>query len=169
MKIINKVILFMIMVNLCAILIGGLGVFPEGAIRQSEFGDLTDSQGKVTADSVANVLFGDYKINITILDFKIGIPMLRVSWANIVLLFTGIILSVAFVMKNSAPVAAAIWIVVTFNMLITSMAWFNDLANSYSNYAPSIVVIAVILGFGLFYLYFITAVEQHTHGDASDR
>ena len=62
-----------------------------------------------------------------------------------------------------------IWFIVTINMLITSMSWFNDLADSYSNYAPTFVLIASILGFGLFYLYFITAIEQHTHGDASDR
>lgn len=155
----------MILVQLVAILIGLLGVFPEGSIPMSSV-NIYDNHGDVTSESIIGFFMGENSITIPNTDIEI----VGISWGTILLIFTGIMLVIAYVYKNVQPLVVGVMALIMYTMYITSVEWFNNLSRSVGGVAyPSLIFIMTILGFGVLYIFVITIIESHLQGDVSDR
>lgn len=173
MKILYKIVLFMILCNLVTLLLAFLNVFPPGSLPLSDTGILVDNQGNITFNSILTGYFGNYKINFHIpvlSDLFPSLTSVKISWALILGIFTGITLVITAVVKNATPFIIGLTAVIFFGMINTSIKWFDNLSRNVGGISfPSIIFIVIIFIFGIFYLYVITLIESHTQGDVSDR
>jgi hypothetical protein len=173
MKILYKIVLFMLLCNLITILINMLGVFPPGSLPMSDTKQYVDDHGDITPTSVITGIMGTGSIDFSIpvlSTFFPSLTIISISYGTLVTFFTATLLIVAVITKNPQPFVIAAMVLLFANMITTSITWFNNLiSNAGGVVYPSLVFIFTILGFGVLYVFLITMIESYTQGDVSDR
>lgn len=167
MKILYKIVLFMVLCPLVSILISALGVFPAGSIPMGELPEgMKDEHGDITGDSIMNYYFVESSLSFSIP----GLPEIRISWGAIIGLFTTTMVIASFVLKSTQPIAVCVMAISMVSMINMSKTWWENISSNFGGYTfPTIVFLGVILMFGLLYIFLVTLIESHTHGDVSDK
>lgn len=169
MKILYKILLFLVMMQLVSILFASLGVFPSGSIPASDTSGYKDKQGVYTIDSIMSSMIGEIKIDLGKLPI-IGVILKGVSltfnWATILGFFTFTLIVVAYVFKSTQAVVIGVMGILTLNMLRTSQKWVQSVTG---DYGPTIAFLVTIIFVGVMFLWVISLIETHVQGDVSDR
>jgi hypothetical protein len=168
MKILYKIVLFLMLVPMVTALINLLGAFPSGSLPISDFSMYKDEHGQVTSDSLMGYFFGSNTFHITV--FGLGDFSIHWGIGTIIGIFTVTMVLAAFVLKTTTPISVGIMAIVMSQMIITSKAWWDNLTKNFGGQSfPTIVFLVTIIFFGIFYIWFITLLESHQQGDVSDR
>jgi hypothetical protein len=168
MKILYKIVLFLVLVQLTTLLVSSLGVFPAGSLPYSDTNRLLDENGDLTVNSIMDELFSDFEvdINIPIISSFFGSTHLAIGWGSVTVIFLAMIGLSFFLGASSSILATALMAYWMVSMLWWSKSWFEDIAG---NYPAVIGYLVTIIMFGIVYLYVVTYLESHQQGDVGDR
>jgi len=153
MKLIYRIIIFLIAFQFAALIISSLGIFPTSLysdVQFSEFADLSWEEQLVyffTPEGGAEVL------GIPISDFTIGAIILMMTAGGVV---------IGFATRNVAIISAVIVGTFFVPMLTKSINFFSVMFNTWDT--PALTYLGVSIGLGIIVIVVITLVEMTTHG-----
>ena len=164
MKIIAKVVLYLVLVQLVTLLVASLQVFPSGSLPYSDTDRFLDDNGELSVNQTMNILFKEFSVEIPVVHYTLSI-----GWGS----FTTILLTLIVIgyLSGTAPstivsVLFAYWMI---SMVWWSQSFFRNVISGYGDARITLSILLAIIFIGLGYLVVISWLESHTQGDVSDR